>query len=232
MSQIDKVRLPDGRTVRPTEWTSTPYWSTVEFSATQSGTQSAFSYGMGGTVPGSVGPRRAFLIDTNVRGDGGIVQENAELLLFAIQVELFMRVGDATDYATNNVAGTPPVPFVSAANLLNFQRDVLLRLRIANEKPFIQHPVGFFPAGVGVADTLGAANGVDGNPVIAADNGRARASAIRNIATPHRIMPGEMWGVDFEVAPPTGLVLDFGDDTTARLVARTYAVGYRKRPVT
>jgi len=41
---------------------------------------------------------------------------------------------------------------------------VLLRLRIANEKPFIQHPVGFFPAGVGVADTLGAANGVDGNP--------------------------------------------------------------------
>jgi hypothetical protein len=231
MAQIEKVRLPDGRSVRPTEWTSTPYWSTVEFAATQAGTQSAFSYGLGGTVPGSVGPRRAFLPDTNLRGDGGIIQENAELLLFALQVELWMRVVTAEDYATNNIAGTPPVPFVSAQNILAFQRDVILRLRIANEKPFIQHPVGFFPAGVGVEATLGAANGVDGNPVIAADNGRARASAIRNIATPHRIMPGETWGVDFDIAPPTGLILDFGDDTEARLVARTYAVGYRKRPV-
>lgn len=231
MAQIDRVRLPDGTIVRPTEWTSTPYWTTVEFSATQSGTLSGFSYGLGGTVPGSVGNRRAFLIDTNLRGDGGIIQENAELLLFALQVEPFMRISDATDYATNNVAGTPPVPFVSAANILNWQRDVLLRLRIANEKPFLNHPVGFFPAGVGVDVHMGAANGVDGNPVLAADNGRARASAIRTIATPHRINPGETWGVDFVVAPPNGLNLDFGDDTDARLVAKTYAVGYRKRPV-
>jgi hypothetical protein len=90
MAQITKVRLPDGRTLTPGDWTSAePLYSTVEVGAGAYTTLHAFSYAVGGDVPGSVGPRKSNLSDTNLQGQGAQLPENEELIIYSMMVEAF-----------------------------------------------------------------------------------------------------------------------------------------------
>jgi hypothetical protein len=233
MAQIHKVRLPDGRTVRPTEWSSTPLYSTVEIAEGALTPLQGFSYGVGGEVPGSVGPRRSNARDTNMNGEGGVLQENEELLLHSIMVEFFAAPSVAADFIANADAGQPTPPEVSARNIARIQRDTRLVLRIANTKEYAAHPVGFFPAGMGTEITNGAARLVAADsPILSGSNGGVNSYDNREFATPHHVGPGEAFEItlDFPFGSVTGL--DMGDDSTdGRIRARIYADGYRRRPV-
>jgi len=232
MAQINRVRLPDGRVVRPTEWSSTPLFSTVEIdNAASIAPLEAFSYGIGGTVPGSPGPRRANFRDTNMDGDGGILPENQELLLYSIMIEFYQHVSSAADYRNGNDNLVPDPPHVSAENMGRIQRDMRLILRIANTKEYAAHPLGLFPAAMGVHPYLGAATNADANAIHIGRNGGVDICENRRFATPHRVAPGEALEATLEA--PSGSVtgLDFGADADARVRARIYFDGYRKRPV-
>jgi len=229
--QIDKVRLPDGRVIRPTEWSSTPLYSVVEINDGAITPLSAFSYGLGGDVPGSVGPRKATIADTNIQGDGSVLPENNELLLFSIMVELFTGVETEADFETNNEAGFADAPLVSARNVARLQRDTQLVLRIANTKRYADHPLGLYPASMGVQHTIGGAQNSLFNPTLIGSNGSPNTYDNREFATPHHVAPGEAFEVTLEF--PNGQVngLELGDDTGARIRARIYADGLRRRPV-
>ncbi len=234
MAQIWKVRLPDGRTVRPTEWSSTPLWSTVEIGAGAQTPLFAFSYGRGGAVPGSVGPRNSTLVDTNMRGDGDIIPENEELLIYSIMAETFAIATNVANFFTGNDPGCPDPPLVGLRNLLRFQRDVNLELRIAEVKNYYDHPVGFFPASMGTNLYLGAARSAGSafaNSMLVGTNGSTSSFDNRRVATPHQVQPGEAFSVSFNF--PFGQItnLNFGADANARLRVRVYADGYRRRPV-
>lgn len=248
MVQAIKVRLPDGRTVSPSDWTSAPLFSTVEVASGSLQPLPAFSYGENGSVPGSVGPRPATQADTNMQGQGGILQENEELFLYALQVEVFQVVASTEDYFTGNEAWAPDPPEVSATNLLRLQRSTLLRTKIANTKDYGVNPLSFYPAAMGVHRTTGAtraqgAASTYDTAVFVGYHGGVNVLDQRSIATPHHVAPGEAFEVSLEfpygsVTEPlpvqTGVVasdLDFGADTDARLRVRIYAIGPRRRPV-
>lgn len=230
MAQIDKVRLPNGQVIRPTEWSSTPLYSSVEIAEGALTPLQAFSYGLGGAVPGSVGPRNATILDTNLQGDGAILPENNELLLYSLMVEFYTVNSDAT-YEDGQEAAFVNPPLVSARNMARMQRDVQIVLRIANTKRYADHPVGFFPGAMGVLHTIGAADNDNNGPYIVGYNGGVNTYDNREFATPHHVAPGEAFSVDFEF--PSGQVtgLELGDDADARIRARVYADGYRRRPV-
>ena len=239
MAQAWKVRLPDGRVVSPAEWSSTPIWSTVEIDDGTLTDLSAFSYGQGGDVPGSSGPRSADVIDTNMEGPGAILAENEELLLYTLAVVLTVTTtDDATSsnfFTSNGDAGTPDPPDISLENVLRVQRDTMLVLKIAGQSGRWQMnvPVGFFPAGMGAWHHTGAASAVNNSDaaILAGTNGNPSCGANRKFATPHRVGPGESFEVLFRF--PSGSVnnLELGNDDDARVRARIYADGYRRRPV-
>jgi hypothetical protein len=234
MAQINKVRLPDGRTVRPTEWSSTPLWSSVEIGTGNQQTLSAFSYSQGQEVPGALTNRKAQLCDTNFRGDGAVLAENEELLIYSVMVECFAKAVTIADYFTNEDGATPNPPHVGPQNMLRFQQDVMLVMAIANTKDYLQHPVGFFPAAMGVNIVMSdAVNNTDAAAVMMGHNGCVNTYDNRKLATPHRVGPGEAFTIDFEFPQGSIRNLNFGDDGAngARLVARVYADGYRRRPV-
>lgn len=234
MAQVYEVILPTGEKVKPQEWSSTPLWSTVEIAAGAVQDLDGFSFGIGGEVPGSVGPRKATIIDTNLKGGGAIIPQNQELLLYTIQLELFQIISNEVNYrAANTDIGVPDPPEVSAQNVSRFQRDVLLVLVITgSSRKYYDHPVGFFPAAMGVKQTNGAARNSALGGILNANHGGIESYTNRKIATPHRILPGEIFltGLRFPDGQITGL--EFGNDTNARLRVRMYAGGYRKRPVT
>lgn len=243
--QIIKVRLPDGRTVSPSDWTSSPLWSSVEIAADANlQPLPAFSYGPGGEVPGSVGPRQANEIDTNMQGSGAILAENEELMLFGLQIDLFQMFTSLTDFFTGGEAWAPSPPHVSATNCQRVLRSTVVEMRIATTKAYIQMGLGFFPAAQGVAAVLGAAlnieaAGADNAPFIGT-NGNVSVGSGREFGTPYSVNPGEQFSVTLKfpfggvVEPIAGLagsLLDFGDDTDARILARVYTIGPRRRPV-
>lgn len=246
MAQALKVRLPDGRTVAPSEWTSTPLYSTVEINSGTLQPLPGFSYGLGGPVPGSAGPRNSTIRDTNFEGAGSILAENEELLLFSIQIDL-MQIAPTLD--TYFAVGTqdawcPDPPLVNAVNLVKVQRSTLVILRIANTKEYCRAPLGFFGAGVGLktvyggARHAGAAGDAPVNTTFHALNGSSDTGENREFATPHRINPGEAFEVSVEF-PYGGVIepigggsgLNFGTATDARIRACIYANGVRRRPV-
>jgi hypothetical protein len=250
MVQAIKVRLPDGRTVSPSDWTSAPLFSTIEISnAANLQPIPAFSYGEGGVVPGSVGPRNATQADTNMQGQGGILQENEEVFLYALQIEVFQIASNTTNFFTNQEAFAPDPPEVSATNLLDFQRSTLVRIKIANTKDYGVNPVSFYGAAMGVHRTTGAtrAQGPTStytNGVFVGYHGGVNVFDQREIATPHHVGPGEAFEVNFEF--PYGSIIEplpvtagqvvaspvnFGTDTDARLRVRVYCIGPRRRPV-
>lgn len=237
MAQAWKVRLEDGRVLVPGEWSSTPLYSTVEIDDGAIQPLQGFSYGLGGDVPGSVGPRSANEADTNLEGPGAILAENEELLLFTIMVELFITTTDdaaSADFFTANAdLGPGDPPTVSLENAMRVLCDTILVLRIAHTKEYCRAPLGFFPAAMGTYHWMGEARAENnaGANVLLGTNGNPSAGTNRAFSTPHRVAPGEAFEISLEF--PNGQVnnLELGNDASARVRARIYADGYRRRPV-
>jgi hypothetical protein len=234
MAQAFTVRLPDGRSVRPEDWTSAPLYSSVEIASGTIAPLEAFSYGIGGQVPGSVGPRFANYSDTNFQGQGNILPENEELLIFAISISFFQTFTSLANFFAGNEAWTPDPPHVTLTNVLRVQADTLVRLRIANTKEYCSMPAGFFGAACGVMPYLGSARSQGtsySQTELIGANGSVSEGDHRLFATPHQVAGGEAFQIIFDF--PRGQVrsLAFGADTNAHIYCRTETRGVRRRPV-
>lgn len=235
MSQLDLVRLPDGRMVRPGDWTCNPLYSTVEIDdAAALADLNAFSYGKGGDVPGSTGPRQSDISDTNMEGQGSVLAENEELLIFGLCIELLQFSGNTTNFFAAQEAWAPDPPLVSATNVQRVLQDVLVEMWIANTKNYLAVPLGFLPGARGVHHVFGSAR-TEGSAYLespfAGYNGNVSEHTHRRFATPQQVAGGESFVVKFRFPRGNVANLDFGNDTTARILARTYTRGARKRPV-
>lgn len=230
MAQVTKVRLPDGRVLTPGDWTSAePLYSTIEIAPGPYTTLQAFSYALGGDVPGSnVGtgsPRKSNLTDTNLLGQGAQLPENEELIVYAMEVEAFTTLDDG---GTDEGINPPALPHVSVLNMLRLQRDLVLVMRIASVKEYTRAPLAWFPASTGVAPTYSVAlNGQEG--FVTGNNGSTDVGGKRVFASPLYVDGGEALVVDF--LAPKGQVEDLSLGETGRIRLRTFLDGYRKRPV-
>jgi len=242
MAQITKVRLPDGRVLVPGDWTSAePLYSTIEIASGTYTTLMAFSYAIGGDVPGSVGPRKSNLTDTNLQGQGSQLPENEELIVYSMMIEAFQV--NQLDLPNNTNVGTllpaPPLPNVGIQTMLNLQRDLVIVMRIASVKEYTRAPLGWFPGSMGTSPTFGSTFGGSGTatttggaPFTTAFNGSTDVAGKRIFASPLYVEGGESLSVDF--LAPSGQVsgLSFASGTPAgRIRLRTYLDGYRRRPV-
>lgn len=233
MAQVWRVRLPTGEVVRPGEWSSTPLWSTVEIASGAIPTLKAFSYGVGGDVPGSLGPRRSNFVDTNLEGSGNVLAENEELLLYSLHVDLFKVFDSTVIFGAGNVG-----PFVDLQDVLRVQRDCVVVMKIANTKEYAREKIGFFPQGMGVnpylynwSDNTFLINATNWTDVAYGSNGGVSVWDNREFATPHHVAPGEAFevGLTFPLGQVGGLLP--GGNASVRILARVFAAGYRKRPV-
>lgn len=229
MAQLIKIRLPNGNVLTPGDWTAAqPLYSTIEIGTGSFPILTAFSYALGGAVPGSPGPRASTLADTNLDGEGARLPENEALIAYAMCIEGFM-IGEqpaetpATEFPSN-------FPMVSAQNMLRLQRDLLCVLRVASVREYTHAPLSWFPASTGVAEVNSAAlfastsdGFVDGN------NGGETVSDMREWASPIYVKGGETLTLD--VRPGPGQVTDLSLTETARIRLRVYLEGYRKLPV-
>lgn len=231
MSQLLKIRLPDGRTLTPSDWTTAePLWSTVEIPTGNISVQEAFTYGIGGVVPGSANNRQSSLIDTNLQGEGARLPENEAMIIQAIAVEAYIIPAPGDVFITNSDNAISPD--VGVSNMLRIQRDLICVLTIAAVKEYIRTPLSFCAAGAGVES--GTASGVGGdqtNGYVAATNGSTSVKGLRHLASPLFIQGGEAFR--FKFIPPSGSIagLNLANDTDARLRLRTTFLGYHKRPV-
>ena len=230
MAQVWKVRLPDGRVVTPGEWTTAePLYSTVEIGPGAFPLLTAYSYGRGGTVPGSVGPRQSTLIDTNLEGEGNRLPENEEIVVYNLGVELFKR-GPAASVARFPDADNPHVPLT---DMLRMQRDVLVDFRIAAVKDYTHSPLSYWPAGTGVNFLIsGGRSQVSGaapNGEVIGNNGSPSVEGRRELASPLYVAGGESLAVDLRAGP--GQVDNLNLAVGSRIILRVFLDGYRRRPV-
>lgn len=229
MAQLISVKLPDGRILRPSDWTTAePLYSTVEIGAGAFPVLTAFSYSFGAEVPGSVGPRDALINDTNLEGEGNRLPENEELIVYNISIEVF-KSGNALD---ENVFPDPEQPEVPMPDMLRLQRDVLVVFRIAAVKEYTRSPMGYWPAGTGVAyansgSLSRSAGALSGTAV--SNNGSTSPCDARTLASPLYVAGGESLAVDIKAGPGQVIGLNLAADSRYRL--RTYLDGYRRRPV-
>lgn len=229
MAQLVKIRLPNGQTLEPADWTAAePLYSTVEIGAGSFPVLTAYSYAIGGEVPGSAGGRSATIADTNLQGEGARLPENEELIAYSVAIEVFMIGADSGA----DPIPPPDAPDVSLLNMLRLQRDMLVVTRIAYVKEYTRNPMGWFPAGCGVMQYNSGSRttrsaGTQGTVV--SNNGNDGVQASRHLASPLYIAGGESIAMDFIPGPGevTGLALTDG----SRMRLRTYFEGYRKRPV-
>jgi hypothetical protein len=221
----------------PGDWTSAePLYSTIEISPGPYTTLQAFSYALGGDVPGSGGatgsPRKSNLTDTNLLGQGAQLPENEELIVYAMEVEAF-TVG-LTDGGSDEGLNPPALPNVSVLNMMRLQRDLVLVMRIASVKEYTRAPLAWFPASTGVAPTYSAAIN-DTSGFVVGNNGSTDVGGKRVFASPLYVDGGEALVVDF--LAPKGEIegLSLGpvspSTTISRIRLRTFLDGYRKRPV-
>lgn len=229
MAQLFKIRLPDGRTYQPADWTcAEPLYTTIEIGAGSFPVLTGFSYALGGAVPGSPGQRSSTLADTNLDGEGARLPENEELIAYALAIEVFM-IGSETG---SDVLPSSTQPFVSAPNMLRIQRDLIVLTKIAAVKEYTRSPMSWFPASTGVVEANSAAAGVFAGvltPYVHANNGGETVREARNFASPLYVKGGETLGID--VRPGPGEVADLNLTETSRMRLRMYFEGYRKRPV-
>lgn len=230
MAQIDKVRLPNGNVVIPGEWTmAVPLYSTVELATGPFPNVVAFSYGQGGTVPGSVGPRQSTIIDTNLQGEGGKLPENEQITIRAIGVEV-TKLGPAASTARFPDCDPPGVPL---PDMLRLQRDVVMQLIIAGVKQYTNSPLSYWPAGTGVDYTISGGrsqvSGAGGNGEVPANNGFPSTESMRELASPLQIAGGEAFGMQFVAGP--GQVINLNLAANSRMRLRVYLEGERRRPV-
>jgi hypothetical protein len=236
VAQIWNIRLPNGKVVQPGEWTSAcPVYSAVEIGPGSFPALTAFSYGQGGTVPGSIGPRQSTVRDTNLQGEGNRLPENEELVVYVMGIEAYTMgygnvplQGDAVD--AEPVADEPQVPLF---DMLRLQRDLVFRLNIAAVKAYTNAPMGYFPLGSGVAYTISggrsAASGVAAMGELLGNNGAPVCDGAREFASPLYIGGGDMFAVDVEAGP--GAVNNLNLAAGARILLRIFLDGYRRRPV-
>lgn len=253
--QALSVRLADGRTVNPTDWTSAPYYTTVEIATGSLQPLPGYSYGVGGQVPGSPGQRLATKRDTNFRGPGGTLMENEEILLFAIQMECYQVASDEDAFFNTDAEEgllqepfAPDLPEVSGTNLMRVQRSTYARLKIANTKTYSENVFSWYPSSMGLHRTTGALRSQWSgyvNPELIGQNGNVSVGDSRQFATPHHINGGEAFEFTLEfpfgsiiepASQPTGSsipasLLNFGVDPDARIRVVIYAIGPRRRPV-
>lgn len=229
MAQLWKIRLPDGKVLTPGDWTSAePLYSTVEIGAGAFPVLTAFSYGRGAAIPGSVAQRRSSYADTNLEGEGARLPENEELIAYALSIEVFMiGVENAQSADVLNPADPPDV---SLMNMLRLQRDLLVITRIAAVKEYTRQPLGIFAAGTGVNQVNSAAQ----NPTsqlgyVASNNGGVQVCDSRQMASPLYVAGGESLAVD--IRPGPGQVTGLNLATTSRMRLRIFFEGYRRRPV-
>lgn len=230
MAQFWKLRLPNGNILTPGDWTAAePLWSTVEIGPGAFQVLRAFSYTKGSSVPGSVGPRLALPIDTNLQGEGSRLKENEELICYNIGISVFKR-GPAADVDAFPDADDPNVPL---PDMLRLQRDVLVEFKIANVKDYTHSPVSYWPAGMGVPrhDAGGRSFVSAGAPTgeVIAYNGGVNRGDMRALGSPLYVQGGESLYVDLR--PATGQVQGLNLAADSRLVLRIYLDGYRRRPV-
>lgn len=230
MAQIYKIRFPDGQVVTPGEWTSAvPLYSTVEIGPTAFPVVTAFSYSAGGTVPGSVGPRPATETDTNLQGEGNRLPENEDLICQAIGISIFKR-GLAASVDRFPDCDEPEVPL---PDVLRALRDLTVQFKIAAVKEYTHSPIGYWPAGVGVAHVISGGrsfvSAAAPNGQVPAYNGTPEVGARRELASPLYVAGGESLSLDFRAGP--GRVINLNLAATSRLVLRTYLDGIRRRPV-
>lgn len=235
MSQFVKIRMPNGRTLIPSDWTSAePLYSTVEIGAGGFPIQTAFSYPRGGSVPGSIGPRRSNLADTNLQGEGARLPENEEIIIYQMAIEAF-HVG-----AQSGADVLPPIdpPDVSLPNMLRLQRDLLVVARIAYVKEYTRAPLGWFPAGTGTFQYNSAARtefSAGETGYVASNNGGTSVCHNRTFASPLYVSGGESIAVDIRPGPGQVINLDVeetpGESDDGRIRLRIFWDGYRRRPV-
>lgn len=229
MAQVWKVRLPGGNVVTPGEWTAAePLYSTIEIAAGPFPAIVAFSYGRGGTVPGSVGPRQSTLIDTNLDGEGNRLPENEELVIHTIGVSVF-KIGAAASTSAFPDADNPHVPL---PDMLRLQRDLLMLLSIANVKEYTRSPMSYWPGGMGVQSMYsGGVSNVSGgtNGEIPAVNGSPSVDGRRELASELYVAGGEGFQLTFRSG--LGQVTNLNLAADARMRLRCYFDGYRRRPV-
>ena len=230
MAQVTKVRLPDGRVLTPGDWTSAePLYSTIEIAPGPYTTLQAFSYALGGDVPGSnVGlgsPRKSNLADTNLLGQGAQLPENEELIVYAMEVEAFTLLNNG---GSDEGINPPALPHVSVLNMLRLQRDFVLVMKIASVKEYTRAPLAWFPASTGVTPTY--SDAVNGNAgFVTGNNGSTDVGGKRVFASPLYVDGGEALVIDF--LAPQGQIEGLSLGETGRIRLRTFLDGYRKRPV-
>jgi hypothetical protein len=215
--------------VVPGEWTSAvPLWSTVEVAAGPITTLNAFSYTSGDVVPGSVGPRMATAIDTNLQGEGSKLPENEEIAIHYLAIDVFKQ-GLALD---PNAFPDPDQPEVPLPDMLRLQRDTLIELSIAAVKNYTQSPLSYWPGAAGVQHVYSGgltrvSDGATGTAV--AYNGSTSTEGVRALASPLYVAGGEAFKValSFNKGEVAGLNLQ----TDARLVCRLFLDGFRRRAV-
>lgn len=230
MSQLWKVRLPNGNTITPGDWTSAePLYSTVEISTLAFGTFTAFSYPEGGDVPGSVGPRQSSKIDTNLEGEGNRLPENEELIIYNIGVSAF-KIGAANIVSAFPDADSPHVPL---PDMLRMQRDLIIELRIAAVKNYTRAPMSYWPAGTGVQSMYSGGrsrvSGATAGGEVPAVNGSPTVDGGRELASPFYVAGGESIAVDVKAGP--GVVTNINLAAGSRMRLRIFLDGYRRRPV-
>jgi hypothetical protein len=229
MAQLVSIKLPNGNELIPSDWTSAePLWSTVEVGAGSFPVLTAFSYSEGGTVPGSVGPRVASLVDTNLQGEGNCLPSNEQLVVYNLGIEIF-KDGPSLD---PSLFPDPENPDVPLTDMLRLQRDLLVYFRIAAVKSYTHSPLSYWPAGTGVnyvnsgsiaRPTSGTSGTVVGN------NGGTSPADMRVFASPLYVAGGESLSVDIKAGP--GMVQGLNLAPNSRMRLRVFADGYRKRPV-
>lgn len=234
--QLYQIRLPNGDMVAPGDFTSAePLYSTVEIGTAAFQVVSAFSYGRGQEVPGSVGPRMSNYADTNLEGEGNRLPENEEIFVYVLGVEVFMLGQEDT-----NVDAIPPTaaPFMSLMNMLRLQRDLLVETRIGTDaKRYTHAPLSWFPGGTGVEQwNAGALLGLANVGYMSGNNGLTSSYDSRQFASPLHVAGGETLTVDFKPGPGSVLNLNL-DQTppegvvTGRARLRVFLDGLRRRPM-
>jgi len=228
-SQVRKIRLPNGMVVVPGDWTSAvPLWSTVDVAAGPISNLFAFSYTAGDTVPGSLGPRLASELDTNMQGEGSKLPANEELVIHTMAISV-TKHGPAETTAFFPDADEPEVPL---PDMLRLQRDMLVQLNIAAVKSYTQTPLSVWPAAGGVYHQYSGgrtrvSDGQTGTAV--AYNGSTCANANRMFASPLYVAGGESFRVEF--VPNRGEIVGLNLAPESRLRCCIYLDGFRRRPV-
>lgn len=241
ISQITKMRLPDGTEVAFVDWQDQPIWSTAYMGTSFTDDEvNFFTYAPGDVISATSNCTAAFQStwrDTNVSLAGAFA-ETEEMLVYAIkpEVSIYDTTNLALDTLTPILANFPGYPNANLTQLKLLSDLLILRLWVS-QKVMIEGPFGYFNAGFGPAGqssrftattTTLKTNGTQGMPT---------QEAVRSLAMPVYIGGTEKWRVT--ASNFTGGAVAFGlteADTPAEdasLVARVRIIldGIYKRPV-